>query len=682
MRRLVLIILIFSLLLIGCNTSDMAGQGYKVKGKWLVLELDNNNGLFSIEEAHTQAYNKETARFFEKYIKEEFTHELEIQQGNKVSKVNFNVNTAEIGEQFGKRIELVEYTEKTKKIITVKVPIENFNTRQQISMIIKEVRRGKIQKFSRIQKFLYSKNRITGRAISNVCNNMKEIVPNHNSDDENRINLIFVGSNYPTKEEFVLSLPHFIDYNKKGITYYTVMYGENMGEVTEHGLLNYEPFASNANKFNFWYVDEILEPYKLKNTFLKQCNCINHGAFSEEVKACGFNNFKVVSLCFDVCRSHATLGGTSSNIGTYSIKDMYDSYYKGTDEKVPFKPVSTVFLHELGHNFKLKDEYLKDAPDAADKPGFPNCAPSKEIGNMWWKELFPDLEFFEGCSYVENNVRFTWNSFMDAHFTAESFGPINEFYLCYKIFKAYGDVGGYCDNFLSKSLVPPEEVCGDGIDNNGNGKTDCQETKCKKLGCDLFITEILGEHWENGNLEYEFADSESYCSDGKDNDFNGKKDCEDPVCFGFACPEVCGDNQDNDNNGFTDCKDPVCDEGCKNADEPHEIAVCGGETNCYTNLPSDWLNKTGKEFFCETYGYGKYFSVLGKNYEEAALKCCQGLELDKGKYTNIAFKDVFMSPSLATAVKFYDCFSVEDCDNGLDEDGDWLIDCDDEECEC
>ena len=53
----------------------------------------------------------------------------------------------------------------------------------------------------------------------------------------------------------------------------------------------------------------------------------------------------------------------------------------------------------------------------------------------------------------------------------------------------------------------------------------------------------------------------SRCSDGIDNDLNGKIDCEDPSCDGF-CPETtqaaCSDGRDNDGDGLVDSADPSC----------------------------------------------------------------------------------------------------------------------------
>lgn len=64
---------------------------------------------------------------------------------------------------------------------------------------------------------------------------------------------------------------------------------------------------------------------------------------------------------------------------------------------------------------------------------------------------------------------------------------------------------------------------------------------------------------------------EEVCIDGIDNDGDGKADCDDRdclnnvACTGGTLPEVCDDNKDNDGDGKTDCadkkdcnRDPAC----------------------------------------------------------------------------------------------------------------------------
>jgi hypothetical protein len=104
-----------------------------------------------------------------------------------------------------------------------------------------------------------------------------------------------------------------------------------------------------------------------------------------------------------------------------------------------------------------------------------------------------------------------------------------------------------CGEILDYPSVGPEQSassCGDGKDNDLDGKTDCADSECAR---------------------YCVEDTQATCHDGVDNDQNAKTDCRDPACTAF-CPEsgmaACADREDNDLDGKTDCDDPDCDGFC------------------------------------------------------------------------------------------------------------------------
>lgn len=86
------------------------------------------------------------------------------------------------------------------------------------------------------------------------------------------------------------------------------------------------------------------------------------------------------------------------------------------------------------------------------------------------------------------------------------------------------------------------ELCGDGIDNNGDGKIDCADLDCRAVpACK--------------------PKTETSCFDGVDNDADGTIDCADSDCKTTAAckPEtICGDGIDNNADGLTDCAAPSC----------------------------------------------------------------------------------------------------------------------------
>lgn len=142
-----------------------------------------------------------------------------------------------------------------------------------------------------------------------------------------------------------------------------------------------------------------------------------------------------------------------------------------------------------------------------------------------------------------------------------------------------------CNGQLTFNVVPApaptphRDICQDGIDNDGDGKTDCTPG-AEDPGC---------FYDANGN-PYGFCNPDDndetdpivpQCRDGKDNDGDGKIDCtvgaEDPGCFpdghggGGACNPndndetdvtQCRDGIDNDGDGKTDCTAGAEDPGC------------------------------------------------------------------------------------------------------------------------
>jgi hypothetical protein len=85
-------------------------------------------------------------------------------------------------------------------------------------------------------------------------------------------------------------------------------------------------------------------------------------------------------------------------------------------------------------------------------------------------------------------------------------------------------------------------LCDDGVDNDGDGLTDCEDDDCAEdPACQV--------------------DVETVCDDGVDNDGDGLTDCDDPDCAAHptCAPEAnCTDSVDNDLDSFTDCEDLDC----------------------------------------------------------------------------------------------------------------------------
>ncbi len=90
-----------------------------------------------------------------------------------------------------------------------------------------------------------------------------------------------------------------------------------------------------------------------------------------------------------------------------------------------------------------------------------------------------------------------------------------------------------------KKPPEPERICNDGVDNDENGSTDCDDPACASYP-DCQIPEV-----------------ERACADGIDDDQDGDIDCADPDCA-MICKEKCDDEVDNDMDGDVDCDDSDC----------------------------------------------------------------------------------------------------------------------------
>ncbi|MBU3940816.1 MAG: hypothetical protein KKH88_02750 [Nanoarchaeota archaeon] len=93
-----------------------------------------------------------------------------------------------------------------------------------------------------------------------------------------------------------------------------------------------------------------------------------------------------------------------------------------------------------------------------------------------------------------------------------------------------------------------ELICDDGLDNDGNEGTDCDDPDCQFVGTELV------------------------CDDFLDNDCDLLPDCADPDCTS-GLEILCHDNLDDNCNLLIDCADPDC--------------VGGTETNCYDGIDDD-----------------------------------------------------------------------------------------------
>jgi len=141
-----------------------------------------------------------------------------------------------------------------------------------------------------------------------------------------------------------------------------------------------------------------------------------------------------------------------------------------------------------------------------------------------------------------------------------------------------------------------ESDCNDGVDNDCDGLTDCDDTQnCSGATCGP--NGLLCSTGPVSSCECPGGAVELNCGDNVDNDCDGQRDCNDADCNSKACgangltcasgsclcpggqinESNCGDNLDNDCDGARDCADPDCD-----------VLVCNGcgFSNCICDTAS------------------------------------------------------------------------------------------------
>lgn len=221
-----------------------------------------------------------------------------------------------------------------------------------------------------------------------------------------------------------------------------------------------------------------------------------------------------------------------------------------------------------------------------------------------------------------------------------------------------------CGADISTALGDHED-CTNGVDDDGDGATDCEDAECHGHAyCQAYHEYACANGADDdGDGLVDCADPDCLqtqecdpgrewsCHDGVDNDSDGLTDCLDPDC-GQACTEKCDDNVDNDGDGLIDCADP----NCWNA-----VGCLGGDEICRNGIDDDGDGFTD----CE-------------DPDCADLPACVLVEIcnndnvddDEDGLADCADPDCADNPYCHELI----------CDDGEDDDGNGLVDCDDPVC--
>ena len=222
------------------------------------------------------------------------------------------------------------------------------------------------------------------------------------------------------------------------------------------------------------------------------------------------------------------------------------------------------------------------------------------------------------------------------------------------------------------------KTCSDGEDNDGDGDIDCADAQCKSF------TLCKASEPEN---------TDAACKDGLDNDKDGKKDCDDSDCASFCTsdpgpgPEpakventdaLCHDSQDNDGDGKVDCDDSDCSPFCTSDPGPgpqdkveNTPALCQDGQDNDGDGQADCLDTDCQGFdVCNTSeGVKENTRELctdGKDNDGNGAADCDDKNCKTLLVCTSGGKSGENSPAL--------------CANGMDDDGDSLSDCADPEC--
>ncbi|MDD5726573.1 MAG: hypothetical protein PHC53_04200, partial [Patescibacteria group bacterium] len=212
-------------------------------------------------------------------------------------------------------------------------------------------------------------------------------------------------------------------------------------------------------------------------------------------------------------------------------------------------------------------------------------------------------------------------------------------------------------------VPPPQEICGNGIDDDGNNLTDCQDPACTSYtSCQPEVCDGVDN---NGNS---LIDEGFECAKGSSaqctlpNGKKGQATCQQNCVFGSCVVpvEICDDNYDNDGDNKTDCADPTCASfpGCQ----------------CINAIPLDPCPNIG-EYSCGNLWRCTCSKVWGDPNNPGGYYCLQ---------TEICNDNIDNDGDGKIDCKDADCFGnsvcPEICYDHIDNNGDGKVDCADPQC--
>lgn len=320
----------------------------------------------------------------------------------------------------------------------------------------------------------------------------------NNVNDQNRVNIVVVGFNYNNRNDFIERVNRSISWNREA-----------------RGIFALEPFRSNKEKFNVWYVDNVFsielgelqqsESYGVTITPEQRDKILYYD--NEISKVCGLTNVITIGLLNEYGISYANLpdsqlekytGQLANAVVLYPDNEIAQRVSKCKDKETcewyeDFylnKGSPAAASHEFGHAFaSLSDEYELGLSEVNSTTPYSNCILNEStttvkqcLEKASWKDLIgmgcgkPDqvdctqddsnyeleVNCYEGCAYrPEGTFRPTFASLMSTStnrtwFNDENnyriYGPVNERIICCRMLYYTGQAGGACIDYNSNGF--------------------------------------------------------------------------------------------------------------------------------------------------------------------------------------------------------------------------------------
>ncbi|NQW62134.1 MAG: hypothetical protein HQ461_04825, partial [Deltaproteobacteria bacterium] len=243
---------------------------------------------------------------------------------------------------------------------------------------------------------------------------------------------------------------------------------------------------------------------------------------------------------------------------------------------------------------------------------------------------------------------------------------------------------GFDDNLDTNANGIPDgceasaEICDDGIDNDLDGATDCADAQCTALPV------CTG------------GPTSEICDDGLDNDFDRYADCLDLDCIGDpACGPADGAGTcsaprvitgpgiyDGSTIGLSDAISPICALDPDSADEVFTFRATSAGTWCFWVTEGNFdtvidirrgCTNAGVEVACndDISPTGRFLSRTEPNLNTTTDYF---VFVTGSRVTDFGDYRLFVRPGTCPAAL------IETCADGLDDDADGLVDCDDTSC--